>query len=108
MINFSLFVPRLRRLLAGLSPQRPGFNQGPVLVRPVVDKVALGQAFLRVIRIFPVSIIPPMLHTYFHLPAILIGRSLEIFKHINAFPDIWNTGKKSNFVLLNFVFHGLT
>jgi hypothetical protein len=30
----------------------------------VVEKVALGQVFLRVFLIFPVSIIPKMIHTY--------------------------------------------
>ena len=39
-------VPWLRRLVAGLSPRRPGFDPGPVHVRFVVDKVALGQVFL--------------------------------------------------------------
>jgi hypothetical protein len=36
-------VPWLRRLVAGLSPRRPGFDPGSVHVRFVVDKVALGQ-----------------------------------------------------------------
>jgi hypothetical protein len=30
----------------------------------VVDKVALGQVFLRVLRFFPVSIIPPLLNIH--------------------------------------------
>jgi hypothetical protein len=30
----------------------------------VVDKVALGQVFLWVLRFFPVNIIPPWLHTH--------------------------------------------
>jgi len=29
----------------------------------VIDKLALGRGFLRVIRFSPVSVIPPMLHT---------------------------------------------
>jgi hypothetical protein len=48
-------VPRLRRLVAGLSPRRPGFDPGSVHVRFVVDKVALGQGFLRVVG-FPLII----------------------------------------------------
>jgi hypothetical protein len=107
-MNFCLFVPRLRRLLAGLSPQRLGFDHGLVVVRSVVDKLALGQVFLPVIRIFPVSIIPPTLHTYFHLLAILFRRSLENFKYINVFPDIWSIGTKSNFAFSDVVFYGLT
>jgi hypothetical protein len=51
-------VPWLRRLVAGLSPRRPA----SVHVGFVVDKVALGQVFLRVLRIFPVNFIPPVLH----------------------------------------------
>jgi hypothetical protein len=42
-------VPRLRRLVAGLSPLRPGF----VYVGFVVDKVALGQVFPPSTSVFP-------------------------------------------------------
>jgi hypothetical protein len=42
-----LAVPWLRRLVAGLSPWRPGFDPGSVHVGFVVDKVALGQVFPR-------------------------------------------------------------
>jgi hypothetical protein len=45
-----LAVPWLRRLVAGLSPRRPGFDPGSVHVGFVVDKVALGQVFPRVLR----------------------------------------------------------
>jgi hypothetical protein len=38
-------VPWLRRLVAGLSPRRPGFNPESVHVGFVVDKVALRQVF---------------------------------------------------------------
>jgi hypothetical protein len=51
----------LRRLVAGISPQRNGFVTGPVLVGFVVDKAALGQVFLRVLHFSLVSIIPPSL-----------------------------------------------
>jgi hypothetical protein len=57
-----LVVPWLRRLVAGLSPRRPGFDPLSVHVVFVVDKVALGQAFLRVLRFSPVNFIPPVLH----------------------------------------------
>jgi hypothetical protein len=40
-----LAVPWLRRLVAGLSLRRPGFDPGSVDVGFVVDKVALGQIF---------------------------------------------------------------
>jgi hypothetical protein len=55
-------VPCLRRLVAGLSPRRPGFDPGSVLVGFVVDKVALGQVSLRVLRFSPVNFIPSVLH----------------------------------------------
>jgi hypothetical protein len=56
--DLSLAVPWLRRLVASLSPRRPGF----VNVGFVVEKVALGQVFPRVIRFSPVNFIPPVLH----------------------------------------------
>jgi hypothetical protein len=48
-------VPWLRRLVAGLSPRRPGLASGSVHVEFVVDKVALGHVFLRVLQ-FSLSI----------------------------------------------------
>jgi hypothetical protein len=39
----------LRRLVAGLSPQRPGFNSIQAYPEFVVDKVAMEQGFLRVL-----------------------------------------------------------
>jgi hypothetical protein len=38
-------VPWLRRLVAGLSPWRPGFDPGSVHVGFVADEVALAQCF---------------------------------------------------------------
>ena len=55
-------VSWLRRLVAGLSPRRPGFDSGSVHVGFVVDKVSLGQVFPRVLRFFPVNSIPTVLH----------------------------------------------
>jgi hypothetical protein len=55
-------VPWLRQLVAGLSPRRPGLDPGSVHVGFVVDKVTLGQVFLRVLRFSPVSFILPVLH----------------------------------------------
>jgi hypothetical protein len=48
-------VPRLRSLVADLSPRKPVFAPGSIHVGFVVDKVAVGQVFLRVLR-FPLSI----------------------------------------------------
>ena len=53
-------VPWLRRLVAGFSPRRPGFDPVSVHVGFVVDKVALGRVFLRVF--LPVNFIPPVFH----------------------------------------------
>jgi hypothetical protein len=52
-------VPWLRRLFAGLSPR---FDPGSVHVGFVVDKVALGRVFPRVLWVSPVNFIPPVLH----------------------------------------------
>jgi hypothetical protein len=60
--KFSRIVPWLRRLVAGLSPQMHGFDPGSIHVGFVVDKVALGQVFPRVIRFSPVNFIPPVLY----------------------------------------------
>jgi hypothetical protein len=54
-------VPWLRLLVVGLPPRSPGFDPGLVLVGFVVDKVALGQVFPRVLRFSPVNFIPPVL-----------------------------------------------
>jgi hypothetical protein len=59
---YRMAVPWLRRLVAGLSPRRSGFDPGSVHVGFVVDKVALGQVFPRVLRFSPVNFIPPVLY----------------------------------------------
>jgi hypothetical protein len=51
-------VPWLRRLVAGLSSQSPGFASGKIHVGLVVDEVALGQSFLRVVWFTPVNNVP--------------------------------------------------
>jgi hypothetical protein len=50
----------------GHSPQRPGFNSGPVRVGFVVDSVALERVCHRVLLFSPVSVIPTMLNTVIH------------------------------------------
>jgi hypothetical protein len=60
-LTSALAVPWLRSLVAGLSPRRSGFAPGSINVGFVVDKVALGQVFLRVLRFSPVNIIPSSL-----------------------------------------------
>jgi len=59
----------------------PMFDPGSGQVRFVVYKVAFEQFFLRILRLFPLSIIPPMLRANLPLHTILIrrtsGRNLE-------------------------------
>ena len=50
-------------LIAGLSPQRAGFNHRLIRMGFVAYEVALGQVYLPVLLLSPVSIIPPLLHT---------------------------------------------
>jgi hypothetical protein len=57
-------MPWLKRLVAGLSPQRPRFAPGLIRVGCVVDKMALGQVFLRVLRFSPANIISPLLRIH--------------------------------------------
>lgn len=53
------------RSVAGLSPRRTGFDPKPFQVGIMVDKVTLGQIFLRALRLTPVSIIPSTLQFSF-------------------------------------------
>jgi hypothetical protein len=46
-------------------------------MRFMLDKVAHGQVFLRVLRFSPVSAIPPMLHIHLHLHVAPITRTVE-------------------------------
>jgi hypothetical protein len=48
----------LGRLVAGLSPRTRGFASGSVHVGFVMDKLALGQGFFRVVRFSLVNMIP--------------------------------------------------
>jgi hypothetical protein len=50
-------VPRLRRLVTGLSPRRLGFYPGSVHVGFLVDKVALGQVFHEYFGFSPINFI---------------------------------------------------
>jgi len=79
-------------LNASLSLLKHGFDPRAVNVRFVVDKLALGQGFLRKLGFSPVSIIPPLFHTHLHLHVLLTrntkGRSLETSPYRNAFSEI--------------------
>jgi hypothetical protein len=76
---------------AGLSPRRAGFNPRLVYVTSVVDKVALRQVSLRIIRLSP-GIFQQCSALIYTLNTILIrrtsGRSLVKFKKSS---DVWDT-----------------
>jgi hypothetical protein len=67
--RWRLYVPpRLKLLVAGLSSRSSRFEPGSIHVGFVVDRVALGQVFLRDLRFSPVSIIPPSLSILVYHP----------------------------------------
>ena len=70
----------------------PGLIQGQSVRDIMVDKVAMGPDFLRVLRLYPVRIIPPMFHTHLHLHLALHrmtnGRSLGAFWQRTAFTGV--------------------
>jgi len=57
-------VPWLRWSVTGLSPRSIAFDPRSVHVRFVMDKGSLWQVSFPLLRISPVSIIPPMLRTH--------------------------------------------
>jgi hypothetical protein len=58
-IKLNLYCAMAQAVSHGFSPWRSWFEPGTVHVTFVVDKVALGQGFLRVRPFSSVSIIPP-------------------------------------------------
>jgi hypothetical protein len=60
-------VPYLRRLFAVFSLRRPGFAPRPVYFGFMLDKMTLRQVFLRILRFFPVRIIPPLFHIHSYI-----------------------------------------
>jgi hypothetical protein len=63
--------------------QKKKKNPGSVYVGFVMDKVELGQVFLRVLRFYPVKFTPPVLH---------YKEKLKKKKKINTFLFIFITG----------------
>jgi len=67
-------LPRHRQLVIVLSLRGDWFNPTPVHVGFMVDKVTFGEVFLRIFRLYLVSIVLPFLHNYFiHLSPTLHG-----------------------------------
>jgi len=62
-LSYSILLLLLLLSLLSVYLRRPGFDPKSVHVRFVVDKVSLGQVFLRLLQTSPVSVIPPVLHT---------------------------------------------
>ena len=91
-------VPWLRRLVAGLSQRRTAFDFRPMHVRFVVDKVAFGEVFLRVLR--------PSLSVSLHQCSIIIiytfsrTRSLGTFQKAAPFFFFERRGSLGRKVLL--------
>ena len=100
-------VPWFRRSVACLSPLRSGFDPRPVSARVVVEKVALGQGFLRALRFSLISIIPfvPHIHRHLHVApsSRTNGRSLGTFKKQCSFGNQGSMNRKA----FNLVFKGL-
>jgi hypothetical protein len=68
-------APWHTRLFTGLSPRTLGFNPRSVHVKFAIGKVVMGHGFLREFPVYPVSIIPQMLHIYLHLLVAVTGRT---------------------------------
>jgi hypothetical protein len=58
---------------------RPGFDHGPVLMKFVVDKLALGEGYLRVLLYSSVSLTLPLIHThpYLNIPTVLTRKTSD-------------------------------
>jgi hypothetical protein len=73
-----------------------------------VDKVALAQVFLPVLWFSPVTITPPMLHTYLKLHFPLNRRTIrEACKLTKMLCSFGNRGALGGKEISLFVFHGL-
>jgi hypothetical protein len=85
-------LPCLRQLVTGVASPKPGFDPGPVLLRFVMDRIAVGLVFLRILRGFPVTTISPMVRTHLHPHTAVSrrtsGRGLESFKHSCPLSDV--------------------
>jgi len=68
----------------------------------VVDKVALGQVFLRVLRFSPANIIPPLLHIHLSPPHEVCNSSDQAAHYHHLGPKLgasfltWHFGWKQN------------
>jgi hypothetical protein len=82
---------QLSRSVAGFPPLGTGFNPVPVHVGFLVDKIALGRFYVRVLRLSPVSITPPMLHIHSSIATAIINVATDSVVKLrvsHAFPLI--------------------
>ena len=97
-------VPWLSRLVAGLSPRKPGFDPSSAHVKLVVDKVALEHIFIRALRFSLVSFIPPLLHTHLRLHAAFTRstnrRHQGNFQKAMLFRKSGSVGQKDTFAFI--------
>jgi hypothetical protein len=84
LISFFNDGAMAKAVISALSPWAPEFDPRLVSVVFVVDRVALGQVFLPVLRFSPVIIIVPFLHPHIYLHVAVIrwtnGRSVGTFQ----------------------------
>jgi hypothetical protein len=67
----------VKQFVMGLSPRRTWLDPRSVHVRFVVDKVALAQVYLRLLRLHTLRTIPAVLHTHLHHDNGLTGRTKQ-------------------------------
>ena len=91
--------------------RRSGFDPSSAYVRFVVDKVALRQVFLRVLRFYPFSAIPVNLPTHLHLRFAVTrrtkGRSLGTFQKVKFFRKWGTMGYENRLTFIFSVLRGL-
>jgi len=76
LISFFSGCAMAKAVIAGLSPRAPEFDPRLGNVVFVVDRVALGQVFLPVLRFSPFTILAPFIHIHLYLHVAGIRRSL--------------------------------
>lgn len=96
---------RQRRTTGGYSSvshcRRAALDPSPVRVKFVVEKVALGRGFLVVLQFFTVSIIPPVPHTSFTHPPLILRDTSNCQRVNNTFTKTSNSLQKREKILLS-------
>jgi hypothetical protein len=75
MVHLSMAMPWLRQLVTGLSLQRPGFDNSPVYVRFIVERILLDKSLSKYYQVSHITVVPPLLHTHLHLDATCTRRT---------------------------------